>query len=508
MLTPSYLSDVAEPLVTLWSQVENDITADIARRLVKADYLTPTAKWQIVKAREMAMSAEEIAAAVATISKKSTQTVKTLITEACSEALSKDIKQYTKAGMALEASALPEAEGIQKLVKAGSQQTQALMRNFTRTTAKTASKAFENCLDRIWLQVQSGAFSLDASITQAISELGRKGITQIAYPSGHTDQLDVAVRRAMVTGINQTACKVQLQGCAEMGTDLVEVTSHAGARPSHAEWQGKIYSLSGKSKKYKPFYETTGYGSGEGLGGWNCRHSFFPYLEGVSSPTFDRDQNGELGKSNEQVYEESQRQRALERRVRESRRECAVLDSARKAASDPVQKAELDSKFGKASVTLKSREGRLKAFYAETGRTREVDRVSVYGYNRSVSGKVTAANKLEKRRSAAKDAIRPLAGKNHTVHIPQQAVNVSGLSYDAAHVNDERMRGINAEEAKSFIDKAVVSIHVWGSYERYFSEAGAAYVNLDKAMIRTAFRSDSYTDTNQKILEEVKKHGI
>ncbi|MEA4928500.1 MAG: phage minor capsid protein [Candidatus Limiplasma sp.] len=507
MLTPDFLDGIAEPLVELWAKVERDIIADIVRRLIQADYLTPSAKWQVVKARELGTTQAEVARRVARGSARSEGTVKRLVENASAESLGVSAAQFRKAG--LDTAPLEGSAAMQRIIATGVKQTNGLMRNITRTLATTASKAFENCLDEAWLQVSSGAFSLGQALRTLVRDLAGQGITKVAYPSGHADTTDVAARRAVITGVNHTAGEIQLQAAKDMDTDLVQVSSHPGARPSHAVWQGGIYSISGKSDKYKPFLETTGYGTGPGLCGWNCRHSFYPFVEGVSEPSFDRDPSQtQYGKSNDQMYEESQRQRELERRIRASKRECTALDAARDASKDPAERANFEAEFAKASKLLKQREAKLNTFCEDTGRKKLVDRVQVEGYNRSVSGKVVAVNKPEMKRSAARDAIRPLVGKNHTVHIPPQAINISELSYDAAHVNDERMRGITAEEAKSFIDNAVVSIGVWGSYERYISEAGAAYVNLDKSIIRTAFRSADYTDANKKILEEVKKYGI
>ena len=169
---------------------------------------------------------------------------------------------------------------------------------------------------RAWLQVNTGAFSYDQALRGAIRDLAEKGIGGVAYPSGHHDKMDVAARRALITGLNQTVADLQLARADEMECDLVEVTSHAGARPTHAVWQGQVYSLSGKHPHYKDFRDETGYGTGEGLCGWNCNHSFYPFFEGLSHQAFERDPAARLGKSNDQVYEESQRQRYYERQIR------------------------------------------------------------------------------------------------------------------------------------------------------------------------------------------------
>ena len=390
MLAPDFLDGIAEPLVELWAKVERDIIRDIVRRLVQADYLTPSAKWQLAKARELGLTQADVARRVARGSARSEGTVKRLVESASAETLGVSTAQFRKAG--LDTAPLEGSVAMKRIITTGVKQTNGLMRNITRTLATTASKAFENCLDEAWLQVSSGAFSLGQALRTLVRDLAGKGLTKVAYPSGHTDTTDVAARRAVITGVNHTAGEIQLQAAADMGTDLVQVSSHPGARPTHAVWQGGVYSISGKNERYKPFYETTGYGTGPGLCGWNCRHSFYPFVEGVSEPSFDRDPSQtQYGKSNDQMYEESQRQRELERRIRESKRECTALDAARDASKDPAERANFEAEFAKASKLLKQREAKLNTFCDDTGRKKLVDRVQVEGYNRSVSGKATAA---------------------------------------------------------------------------------------------------------------------
>ena len=117
-----------------------------------------------------------------------------------------------------------------------------------------------------------------------------------------------------------------------MGCELVETSSHAGARPSHAEWQGKVFCIKGHHKRYGDFYRETGYGTGAGLCGWNCYHSFYPYFEGLSTPSFSHDPSKDAGRSNDEDYERQQKQRYYERKIREAKKECSTLDAAMKAA--------------------------------------------------------------------------------------------------------------------------------------------------------------------------------
>ena len=176
--------------------------------------------------------------------------------------------------------------------------------------------------------MSSGAFDYEAAVRSAIKELAGAGLAAIEYPdSGRVDSIETAVRRAVITGINQTAGKLQMELADEVGCDLVEVSAHAGARPEHTLWQGKIYSRSGTSEKYPDFVTATGYGTGAGLCGWNCRHSFGPYIEGAPQVWTDE----KLAELNEPKYEY--------RNIRRWNREADALKAAGQDASAERAKA-------------------------------------------------------------------------------------------------------------------------------------------------------------------------
>lgn len=399
MLTPDYLMNVAEPMVELWSQVECDIIQDIARRIARTGgQMTATANWQVLKARELGILQTDISKTLAKATKLTTKETSKMVISACQEALAFDDALYIKAGY----SPLPLAQSaaLMEVVQAGIRKTHGLMTNFTNTTALSATQAFEHCLDRAYMQVISGAFSYDTALRNAISDLARKGVERIVYPSGSSIHMDAAARRALLTGLNQTTAELQLARMDELGTHLVEVTSHAGARPSHAQWHGQVYWHKERVRGYENLEDATGYGSGDGLCGWNCYHSFFPYFEGLSSRAFERDPAARLGKPNDQVYEESQKQRYYERTIRAARRECAAYSAARDAATDPESKAALDTLFEQSAVRLKRREAALDTFLEETNRTKLSDRLAVYGYDRKVSARATWA---VKKANAAKE---------------------------------------------------------------------------------------------------------
>lgn len=398
MLAPKYLEALPQPMIQLYSRLENEILEDIAKRITAADYLTPTAEWRLYKAEQLRLSSKEITAKLARLTGKSEKEIRKLYTAALKEALKNDEKIYRAA---INEGYLSEDKNdvinsyfgsvaFSNALKAGLRNTNGLMRNLCRSAAAQAEGLLSDELDRAFLKVTSGAYSADEAVYSAVQALGRSGLTVVNYASGRKDKVDVAVRRAVITGIGQAAANVQLGLAAEMGCDLVEVTAHLGARPSHALWQGRIFSLSGKDPKYPDFRSSTGYGTGAGLCGWNCRHSFYPYFEGLSKPNgvpFTREENDE-------VYRNTQKQRAYERAVRQSKRELAALDGARSETDDEALKQKLDRDFRRKAVTLKRREAKLEEHLRNTGLLADNSRVRVDGFGRSVSQKaVHASNK-------------------------------------------------------------------------------------------------------------------
>lgn len=369
MLKPEYLADMPEAVIELYSQAEQDILANMAERIAKYDYYIPAAQHQHQKLRAMGMTQSEIQKALGKILNKSGKEVKSIMQHAVDTALSEDAKIYAKAGMAPKFDSM-QNEAIKQIVSAGMQQTGGLFKNLTRTTANTAAKQFEDALDRAWLQISTGAFDYNTAIRNAIKEITKKGVGTITYTSGHTDSLEVAVRRAVVTGINQTAAKSSLALMDDLGVDLVEVTAHAGARPSHQEWQGQVFCRKGKHPKYKDFEEATGYGTGDGLCGWNCRHSFYPYIEGASR-TYSKELLEEYnarkytynGKKLTE-YDATQQQRYIERQIRRWKREARAMA----AAEQPTDEAK-----AKAAVW----QARQRDFIQQTGLKRDYAREQV-----------------------------------------------------------------------------------------------------------------------------------
>lgn len=334
-LNPQYLDSLPNSLVNMFSLVEIDILEDMARRISTYNFFIPAAMHQNQKLQELGTTQEHIIQALSAMTGQTQQEIVDLLTEAGEMTVADDVEYY-KAAEVYEPTEI-NSEALHKQLNSGLLQTQQAFKNITRTTANTATKQFENALDRAWTQINVGGMDYNTAIHRAIKDLSVQGIGSIEYKSGRVDSLEVAVRRAIVTGANQTAAKIQETLADELKVELVEVTAHGGARPNHAKWQGQVFSRNGDIEidgvKYKDLKKATGFGSAGGLCGVNCRHNFHPYIHGAPRTWSDKqlkaldkkdiEYNGE--KYTE--YEASQIQRGIERDIRSLKRQVAAIEA-------------------------------------------------------------------------------------------------------------------------------------------------------------------------------------
>ena len=378
MLTPDYLDTLPDAAAELWQQVEDDILQDVARRIAALDELeplTPTAQWQAWRYEQIRACHQDVLSTLARYSNRSRDVIRQTLLNAALETLANDDALYRAVG--LEPSPVESNQALNNLLNAGYRQTLGAWQNLTATTAHTVTGEFERALDRAWLQVSSGAFSYDVAIRRAVGGLAAH-MDGVTYPSGHKDTLEVAVRRAVLTGTSQTCAKLQMTRAEEVGCEFFEVSAHAGARPEHALWQGKVYHIGGAVELdgvwYEDFETATGYGTGPGLCGWNCRYSFYPFFPGASRRLYDEAALEKLaakiveyGGNMYTEYEISQMQRALERKVRAAKRRYLA---ERAAGADTTR----------ASARLRDARRALNDFVDATGGKLSAGRTDVSGF--------------------------------------------------------------------------------------------------------------------------------
>lgn len=481
MLTPDYLENLPDALVELWQNVEDDILRDVARRIKSMDELdplTPTASWQAWRLEQVQAVRQDVTATLAKYSDRSRDNIRQLLLDAGLATLAADDEIYQAAG--LTPSPVQDSEPLNNLLNAGYQQTLGTWQNLTATTAATVTGAFESRLDRAWLQVSSGAFDYNTAIRSAVDDLADH-MPGVTYPSGHTDTLEVAVRRAVLTGVNQTAAKLQLARAEEMGCEFVEVTAHEGARPEHALWQGKVYHIGGailyQGVWYEDFETATGYGTGPGLCGWNCRHNFYPFFPGISVPNYTvarleelNARNVEYGGKQYTRYEIRQMRSALERKVRKYQRRYL---------------AEQESEQDTTPTALQLRDARqtLNAFIEATGDKVDGARTQVagFGYQEATHSTTQAKGPFDafRRENLAKGEEELLPGHDRAV-IPQKKLTSYALNLDhpkggGKAVAFRDVLGYTKENASALADALRGGLGQWKARPRTATPYGQPY---------------------------------
>ena len=399
MLTPDYLQGAPAELEELFLRLEEDIIADICRRIAKAGYLTDSAEHQVLRLRELGAGTEYIKQKISEYSALSDEAVDRLFFDAAQTSDEFYRKAYDKANIGY--TPYEYNDFFQQAVTASVNQTKGELRNFTQSMGFSyrgsngqvrfhgAAEAYRDCLDYAYMQVMTGAVDHNTAIRNATRRLTEGGLQFVDYASGVRCHADVAARRAVLTGLSQMTGKVSEHNAAELGTDIVEVDAHAGARPDHAAWQGKWYSLSGKSKKYPSLKAVTGYGTVTGLKGANCRHDFYPVIEGISEPSYTEEELKNIdpppfeynGKTYT-YYEATQRQRAMERSMRKTKREILAAD-----ATDDKDR------FTEKSVLLRRQKEEYGRFSKAAGLSVRNERAQVGGFGHSQASRSAAEYK-------------------------------------------------------------------------------------------------------------------
>lgn len=369
MLTADQLDALTDDIVRMYNDFADTIIADIARRLAGLDYARPTAAWQMQRLIEAGKLFENILSEISKLTGRSEAELRRMFERAGVTATRFDDAIYKAAG--LNPMPLNMSPAQAQALSAGLVKTAGVMRNLTMTTAMSGQQAFIDAADLAYMQISTGALDYNTAIRRAVKDVASKGLSVIQF-SGRRDQLDVAMRRAALTGVNQTVGTMQNMRADEMGSDLVQVSAHIGARPTHEVWQGKIYSRSGSSRKYPDFVSSTGYGTGEGLMGWNCRHSFYPYFDGISENAYSRAELASYANKTVvyngkkmSVYEATQEQRAIERKIRYWKRQAGALKAAGLDASAETAK-------------VKAWQAQARDLVRQTGLSRQYAREQVF----------------------------------------------------------------------------------------------------------------------------------
>lgn len=403
MLSPEYYESCADLIVQRYADLENAILKDIIRRLMKTDVITESAKWQAEVLQEAGMLYNDIIKSISDITGTVQSEVKHIFEDAGVETVQADNEILLKAG--LGSASIKLSDSMIQVLEAGYRNTLGNLDNLTRTTASAGQREYIEVCNEAYMKVSSGAFSYQEAISQAVRSAAEKGLQLIFYDSGHRDRLSVAVRRSVLTGLSQTCGEISRMNAEGMGCDLMEITAHSGARPDHAEWQGKLVSLSGKNAgRVIDGLEVLslsdiGYGTGSGFKGWNCHHEWYPYIEGISTPNHTPEQLEEMNARNIEwngelhtKYEINQIQRRVEQNIRKLKRRCIADQELMDNADSTESKTYFSAQYQKSAVKLKAAEKKLQEFCAAAGQDRDKFREQEIGFGRSEAQKAVQSN--------------------------------------------------------------------------------------------------------------------
>ena len=383
--SPALLDALPEELAELFRSLEITLLEEICSRLKAADQLNEVTVQDIQALRAHGIDTKEIEKAIRKTSGISEKKLKELF----NNVISRNQKYYTSV-IDMAGLTQPDILVNAATIEAIRAQTLDEFHNITQSmgflvdngrTMIPPAKAYQWALDNAVMQVQSGAINYNQAIKMAVKQLADSGLKVVDYESGHRDQIDVAARRAVMTGVSQICAKYTEQSAEYLETPYFEVSAHSGARDvpgpspwsSHKDWQGKVYSIR-TGDIYPSIYEVCGLGAVDGLEGANCRHRRNVWVEGVSERTYTDEKLEHIddglgctfdGKTYT-AYEATQMQRRVERTIRKLKREKAAYKAA-----------ELHEDENAVNIRLRRLNAKYKAFSMAAGLPEQRERMKV-----------------------------------------------------------------------------------------------------------------------------------
>lgn len=384
--TPELLDALPEELAELFRGLEDTLLAEICSRLKLRDELNEVTVQDIRALRSHGIDLKEIKKAI----RETSGISKTKLDKLLGDVVARNQQYYIDM---IDLAHITQPETLVDAAEVAAIRTQTLdtFHNLTASmgflvdagrTMLPPAKAYQWALDSAALQLQSGAINYNQAIKTAVKELADSGLKVVDYESGHRDHVDVAVRRAVMTGVSQICAKYTEQSAEYLDTPYFEVSAHVGARDkpgpspwsSHKDWQGRVYSVR-TGDIYPSIYDVCGLGAVDGLEGANCRHRRYPWVEGVSERTYTDEQLEHIddghgctfdGKDYT-AYEATQMQRRIERTVRKLKREKAAYKAAGLHEDETA-----------VNIRLRRLNAKYKAFSAEAGLPEQPERMRIY----------------------------------------------------------------------------------------------------------------------------------
>lgn len=408
MLPPDYFTNKEDRLLELYRQLEDFILKDITRRLLSAGEMTATADRLIWKLKQMGESQAAIEQKLRKLTGLTKKELRSLLQDAVLTSWKDD--KATLKQLGIELSNPLENSAVIRVMDAEYKKSLGELTNLTRTTMNQAGNDLINMLDEADLRVAAGVQSYSAAVCDILDRYAGKGI-EVSYPTGAKRTLEAAVRMCVVTSMNQTAAQVTNQYIVEAGSEYVLVSAHLGARvqgkgqpelAGHDNWQGNVYKIRGTAPGYPNLLDRTGYdvdpntGQGTvvnplGLHGYNCRHSHKPWDIRLRNPYVDENGNLKIdSEENRKRYELQQKQRAMERSIRATKRKLIEKQEQINNPREDMDVDKLQKEYDKLSFRWTQQNGAYNDFCKQNDLQPQYDRIKVADFGREQTKKANA----------------------------------------------------------------------------------------------------------------------
>ena len=336
MLSDYELTKLTQPIIAIYNQIEMELLEVVAKRFDVYDKVGGSLEWQARKLDELGALTNEAVKVIASMSKRGEKEIAQMLKDASLGNIDMDLLDtaFTNGFIFVDPQKLMQSAALRATVELSYKELGKTYKLIQTKALESARQAYMDVINRAYIETASGIYDYNTSIRGALRDMADQGITGATYRRGNKIvkySIEGAVRRDTITAVHQLANKGAEQSTKEMGAEYVEVSAHIGARVSnnpianHVGWQGKVYKLEGSAKGYPNLKEKTGYPDDiQGLGGVNCRHRMFPFFPGISKPNpYKVDP-----KENKKVYEATQIQRGMERKIRALKKRLTVAKAS------------------------------------------------------------------------------------------------------------------------------------------------------------------------------------
>lgn len=451
-----YKEKIASKITARYISLEERILQDIARRIKKTGEITSTADWQINRLRILGYSSEDIEREI----KKTLDASYPEMFELYDKVIDWEYVRNKDIYEQINAEFIPYEENrqLQQITDAIIQQSLENLENVTkslgfyldyngRKVLTPLSQVYTNYLDNACFDIVTGAFDYGSVLRRVVTQLTNSGLRKIEYGSGYASRVEVAARRAVMTGVANLTGEIADYNAKKLGTEYFEVEWHAGARPTHAVWQGQVWTK-------EQLYSVCGLGTVNGLLGANCYHTYYPFFPGISERNWSDDwleeQNRKESKPKEfqgkeyTLYEAKQRQRQMETAMRAQREKVQMLqDSGADRQEVMLQKAKYQGQLNEYAV-----------FSRKMGLKEERERIYIDGRGKiapnqydqkmriSIPGTVSKEARLSKEiESKINEALKKLDSE-YIIYldlIESEALEKGDIFVTGAYLDDEGM---------------------------------------------------------------------